>query len=81
MFLRLAEALQHSQSIIAQHPKQPLAKLTPQCLLKRAEEYGHWAKHLSHHSGTTKVPLWLVLNCQICMQTSVHSVKNLACLV
>ena len=48
MFLRLAEGLRHSQSLIAQHPKQPLAKLTPECLLKRAEEYGHWANHLSH---------------------------------
>ncbi|KAL3161939.1 hypothetical protein ABBQ38_009021 [Trebouxia sp. C0009 RCD-2024] len=48
MFLRLAESLRRSQSLIAQHPKQPLAKLTPECLLRRAEEYGHWANHLSH---------------------------------
>lgn len=48
MFLRLAESLRHTQSLIAQHPKQPLAKLTPECLLRRAEEYGHWANHLSH---------------------------------
>lgn len=59
MFLRLAEALQHSQSLIAQHPQQPLAKLTPECLLRRADEYGHWAKHLSHCSRTTKVSLQL----------------------
>lgn len=56
MFLRLAEGLQHTQSLIAQHPQQPLAKLTTECLLKRAEAYGHWAKHLTHHNGTTKVP-------------------------
>lgn len=61
MFLRLAEALQHSQSLIAQHPQQPLSKLTPECLLRRADEYGHWAKHLSHCSRTTKVPLQLNL--------------------
>ena len=57
MFLRLAEGLQHTQ--IAQHPQQPLTKLTPECLLRRAEAYGHWAKHLSHHNGTSTVPIIL----------------------
>lgn len=64
MFLRLAEGLQHTQSLIAQHPQQPLAKLTPECLLRRAGEYGHWAKHLSHN-GTSKVPINLNFNTYI----------------
>ena len=61
MFLRLAESLRHSQSLIAQHPKQPLKKLTPECLLKRAEEYGHWANHLSHRH--TKVHIVVFCPC------------------
>lgn len=62
MFLRLAEGLQHTQTHISQHPHQPLTKLTPDCLLRRAEEYGHWANHLSHHDRHTKVPILYTLH-------------------
>lgn len=54
MFLRLAENLRHTQSLIAQHPRSAYAKLSTDCLLKRAQEYGHWAKHLSHCGSHTK---------------------------
>ena len=67
MFLRLAEGLQQTRSLIAQHPQQPLAKLTPECLLRRAEAYGHWAKHLSHHPGTTKVPISFDFNAYVAL--------------
>ncbi|DBA69848.1 TPA: hypothetical protein ACH3X2_012560 [Trebouxia sp. C0005] len=48
MFLRLAESLQYTQQKLADHPDQVFANLDAACLLNRAEEYGHWAKHLSH---------------------------------
>lgn len=48
MFLRLAEGLQYTQQKMADHPDQVFASLDAACLLNRAEEYGHWAKHLSH---------------------------------
>lgn len=72
MFLRLAENLRHTQSLIAQHPRSAYAKLSTDCLLKRAQEYGHWAKHLSHCGSHTKVALCcfklLHTRCNVCVQ-------------
>ncbi|DBB10315.1 TPA: hypothetical protein ACH3X3_001876 [Trebouxia sp. C0006] len=48
MFLRLAESMQYTQQKMTDHPDQFFANLDAACLLNRAEEYGHWAKHLSN---------------------------------
>ena len=48
MLLRLAENLQYTQQEMTDHPDQVFANLDAARLLNRAEEYGHWAKHLSH---------------------------------
>ena len=61
MFLRLAESLQYTQQKMADHSDEVFAKLDAACLLNRAEEYGHWAKHLSHCGKHEKVQTSLAL--------------------
>lgn len=70
MFLRLAESLDHIQHKMADHPKEPFAKLHSVGLLNRADEYGHWAKHLSH-GGHQKVPPCLA-HLSFTTETSLH---------
>ena len=65
MFLRLAESLQHTQQKMAVHGTEPFAKLSSACMLNRAKEYGHWAKHLSYSGKHVQVMLWgLPLHCE-----------------
>ncbi len=70
MFLRLAESLQYTQQKMADHPDQVFAKLDATCLLNRAEEYGHWAKHLSHCGKHKKVQNSLALLEASCLEQS-----------
>lgn len=72
MFLRLAESLDHIQHKMADHPKEPFAKLHSVGLLKRADEYGHWAKHLSH-GGHQKV-LPCLAHLSFTTETSLHCI-------
>jgi len=72
MFLRLAESLQHTQQKMADHPDQVFANLDAACLLNRAEEYGHWAKHLSHCGKHEKVQRSLALLSTSCWNSTVE---------
>ena len=78
MFLRLAESMQYTQQKMTDHPDQFFANLDAACLLNRAEEYGHWAKHLSNCGKHEKVQTSLTLLETICwnsklLQHSCHA--------
>ncbi|KAL0052872.1 hypothetical protein WJX82_009050 [Trebouxia sp. C0006] len=71
--------MQYTQQKMTDHPDQFFANLDAACLLNRAEEYGHWAKHLSNCGKHEKRVSFLEGHPEcLAVQTAIASLRVIA---